>query len=296
MEYTVIIHVVAAIVFCPLIPGIINKVKAFFAGRNGKPVLQMYFDIGKLLRKGAVYSRTTTWIFRVSPPVSVAVGLIAVMLVPFGRIPGMFAFPGDIVMLAYLFGLSRFTTVLGAMDTGSAFEGMGASREVQFSMLAEPAMLLCLCALSALSGETSMVGIFTSMQAGTRFVLAAAMFIVLLAENSRFPFDDPNTHLELTMVHEVMVLDHCGPDLAFIEYGSAMKLWVYSSLIAGLIVPFNFGNTWASLSAGLCALLIVVAVVGIVESVMARLRLIRVPQLLVGATILSLIGLVLVIR
>jgi formate hydrogenlyase subunit 4 len=296
MEYTVIFHVVAAIALCPLMPGIINKVKAFFAGRMGKPVLQMYFDIGKLLRKGAVYSRTTTWIFRVSPLVSVAVGVIAVMLVPLGRTPGMLAFSGDMVMLAYLFGLSRFTTVLGAMDTGSAFEGMGASREVQFSMLAEPAMLLCLCALSALTGETSMIGMFTTMRAGTRPVLAAAMFIVLLAENSRIPFDDPNTHLELTMVHEVMVLDHSGPDLAFIEYGSALKFWVYGSLVAGLLMPFSFESSWTSLASGLCILVLVAAAVGIVESVMARLRLIRVPQLLVGATILSLIGLVLVIR
>jgi len=256
MQYITIIHVIFALILCPVIPGIINRVKALFAGRKGKPVLQMYYDLGKLLKKGAVYSRTTTWIFKASPLISAATGIIGVMLVPLGKNPGLLAFPGDMVLLVYLFGLSRFATVLAALDTGSAFEGMGASREVQFSMLAEPAMLLGLCALSALSGETSMNTMFTSLQAGTRPVLAAAIFIVLLAENSRIPFDDPNTHLELTMVHEAMILDHSGPDLAFIEYGAALKLGIYASLTASLIVPQSFSGDWMSLVAGLITLIL----------------------------------------
>jgi len=296
MKYIITTHLLFTLILCPVIPGIIQKVKAFFAGRKGKPVLQMYYDWGKLLRKGAVYSRTTTWIFKASPLISVATGIIGVMLVPLGKTPNLLSFPGDMILLVYLFGFARFATVLAALDTGSAFEGMGASREVQFSMLAEPAMLLGLCALSALSGETSMSTMFTSLQAGTRPVLAAAIFIVLLAENSRIPFDDPNTHLELTMIHEVMILDHSGPDLAFIEYGAALKFWIYASLTASLIVPPGFSGEWKSLGAGLIALILVVAAVGIVESVMARLKLTRVPQLLVGATILSLISLILIIR
>ncbi len=296
MKVTIFFHVIAALMLSPLLPGIINKVKASFAGRKGRPVVQMYYDLAKLLHKGTVYSRTTTWIFQASPLVTAAVGIIGVMLVPLGNTPGLLAFPGDYILLVYLFGVSRFFTVLAALDTGSPFEGMGASREVQFSLLAEPALLLGLCALSALSGETSMNTMVTSLQAGTRPVLAGAIFIVLLAENARIPFDDPTTHLELTMVHEVMILDHSGPDLALIEYGSALKLWAYASLTASLIIPQGMMYPWASMGAGFAALLAVIVAVGIMESVMARLRLVRVPQLLVGATILSLISLILIIR
>lgn len=296
MKFTIFFHVLAAFILSPMIPGIINKVKAFFAGRKGKPVLQMYYDLAKLVQKGTVYSRTTTWIFQATPLVTAAVGIIGVMLVPLGNTPGMLAFSGDYILLVYLFGVSRFFTVLAALDTGSPFEGMGASREVQFSLLAEPALLLGLCALSALSGETSMNTMFTSLQAGTRPVLACAIFIVLLAENARIPFDDPTTHLELTMVHEVMILDHSGPDLALIEYGSALKLWAYASLTASLIVPQEIVNAWGAMGAGFLALAGVTVMVGLMESIMARLKLIRIPQLLVGATILSLISLILIIR
>ncbi|ACN16956.1 HyfC [Desulforapulum autotrophicum HRM2] len=296
MRFITIIHVLSALMLSPVIPGIINKVKALFAGRKGKPVLQMYYDLGKLLRKGSVYSRTTTWIFKASPLISTAAGVVGVMLVPLGNGSNLLTFQGDMILVVYLFGFSKFATVMAALDTGSAFEGMGASREVQFSMLAEPAMLLGLCALSALSGETSLNTMFTSLQTGTRPILAAAIFIVLLAENSRIPFDDPNTHLELTMVHEAMILDHSGPDLALIEYGATLKFWIYASLTASLLVPPGISGEGSSLVAGLIALFLVAVAVGIVESIMARLRLIRVPQLLVGATILSLISLILIIR
>lgn len=221
---------------------------------------------------------------------------MGILIVPLGRIPGLLVFPGDMVLLAYLFSFSRFFMVLAALDTGSAFEGMGASREVQFSMLAEPALLLCLCALSALGGKTSINEMFTALQAGTRPVLAAALFIVLLAENARIPFDDPNTHLELTMVHEVMILDYSGVDLAYMEYAACLKLWVYSSLTASLVVPTCMDASFGALAAGMVSLLTVAAAVGVVESVMARFRLIRIPQLLVGAAILSLVCLILIIR
>jgi formate hydrogenlyase subunit 4 len=296
MKITIIIHVIAAFVLSPLLLGMINRIKAIFAGKKGKPLLQVYYDLAKLLQKGAVYSTTTTWIFTASPLVALLAGIVGVMVVPLGKTAGFLAFPGDMILLVYLFGLSRFVTVLAALDTGSSFEGMGASREVQFSLLAEPALLMGLCALSALGGEISMNTMVTSLQAGTRPVLAGAIFIVLLAENSRFPFDDPATHLELTMIHEVMILDHSGPDLALIEYGAALKFWAYASLTASLIIPQGIDGEWMSLGAGLLALMVVAAAVGIIESIMARLRLIRVPQLLVGATILSLICLILIIR
>ena len=304
MNYPVMIHVAVSLVSAPFLFGVINKVKAGFAGRKGPPLLQLYHDLWKLLRKGAVYSRTTTGVFRLSPLVSVAVGVFAVMMVPLGLPESAIVFQGDIFMLAYLFGLARFTTVLAAMDTGSAFEGMGASREVQFAMLAEPAMLVGLAALSLLSGEASISGILSALHSGVipakghlvLPIVISSLFIVLLAENARIPVDDPNTHLELTMIHEVMVLDHGGVDLGLIHYGAALKLWVFASIVAGILVPMKMPSAWADALLGAGSLLVVTVVIGVVESSMARLRLLRVPQLLTGATILSLVALIIAMR
>jgi formate hydrogenlyase subunit 4 len=297
------IHLAVSLVAAPFLFGVINKVKAAFAGRKGPPLFQLYYDIVKLMRKGAVYSRTTTEIFRLSPLVSVAVGVLAVMTVPLGFKSGVIGFSGDIFLLAYLFGLARFTTVLAAMDTGSAFEGMGASREVQFSMLAEPALLIGLSALSHLTGESSLSGILSSLKNGMGSsghvvlpICVASLFIVLLAENARIPVDDPNTHLELTMIHEVMVLDHGGMDLGLIHYGAALKLWVFASIITGVLVPFKTSAPFLDVLVAAAAMLFVAAAVGVVESCMARLRMLRVPQLLTGATILSLVALIIAMR
>ena len=304
MNHPPYLHVAVSLLAAPFLFGVINKVKAAFAGRKGPPLLQLYYDIVKLMRKSAVYSRTTTEIFRLSPLVSVAVGVLAVMTVPLGQKESLISFHGDIFFLAYLFGMARFTTVLAAMDTGSAFEGMGASREVQFSMLAEPALLVGLAALSLLTGESSVAGILSALRSGVDSasghvvlpICVASLFIVLLAENARIPVDDPNTHLELTMIHEVMVLDHGGMDLGFIHYGAALKLWVFSSIIAGLLVPVKTSAPFTGVLLVWAALLLVTVSVGVVESTMARLRMLRVPQLLTGATILSLVALIIAMR
>ena len=292
-----------AIVLSPLLLGVINRTKALFAGRKGQPLLQVYFDLWKLLRKGAVYSRTTTWIFRAGPIVGLAAVLTATVLVPLGGLPATVSFIGDLVLFAYLLGLMRLFTVLAALDTGSSFEGMGASREVTFSALAEPALLLGLAALARQSGSLSLSTIYSSLSTDTWLkagpmlaLVVAALMVVLLAENARIPVDDPNTHLELTMIHEVMVLDHSGPDFAFILYGAALKLWVLGALLAGLIVPVRTGKPWLDGGACLLGILALAIIVGIVESSMARLRLLRVPQLLVGAGALAMVALILSLR
>ncbi|PKN18816.1 MAG: hydrogenase, partial [Deltaproteobacteria bacterium HGW-Deltaproteobacteria-22] len=226
-----ILPILSGLLLAPLLQGIVNRTKARFGGRRGQPLLQAYFDLLKLLRKGAVYSRTTTWIFRAGPSIGLAATLVALTLIPIGRgAPSAMHFTGDLFLLAYCLGLVRFFTVLAALDTGSAFEGMGASREVQFSALAEPALIVALAALARLSGHLSLsditaaIGVTSWEVAGPALALIAlALFVVFLSENSRIPVDDPNTHLELTMIHEVMILDHSGPDLAFIEYGAALK-------------------------------------------------------------------------
>jgi formate hydrogenlyase subunit 4 len=295
------IPLLLAMVLAPLMVSVINRVKAIFAGRRGQPLLQPYFDIWKLLHKGAVYSRTTSWLFRAGPIVTLASVLVAAALMPLGNCPSLMSFSGDLIVFAYLLALGRFFTVVAALDTGSAFEGMGASREVFFSALAEPALLLGLAALAKKTIGTPLITLteihshISQMWTGSGLVLvfvAIVFGVVFLAENSRIPVDDPNTHLELTMIHEVMVLDHSGPDLAFILYGAALKLWVLGALIVGMIVP-STGNMAIDLATSLLAMLAVAVLVGVIESVMARLRILRVSQLLVGAIALSVLALVL---
>jgi formate hydrogenlyase subunit 4 len=302
MIFLSLAHLLLAMVLAPLLLGIINRTKAWFAGRNGPPLLQAYFDLWKLLHKGAVYSRTTTWIFRAGPIVSLAACLTALTLLPFGGAPGLFAFPGDFLLLVYLLALARFFIVAAALDTGSSFEGMGASREVLFSLFAEPGLLLGLAAvarqralLDRQADPLSLAAIHAPLgsQAGLILVLVAiAFFVILLVENSRIPADDPNTHLELTMIHEVMVLDHSGPDFAFILYGAAVKLWLLAGLLVNVVVPQTGIVVLDSLLA-LAAMGILALLVGVVESCVARLRLVRVPQLLVGATALTALALIL---
>lgn len=297
------INFALALLIAPLLLGVINRTKAFFAGRTGQPLLQAYFDLWKLLHKGAVYSRTTTWVFRAGPVVGLACVILAAAIVPFGGSRAMIAFPCDLILLAYLLGVARFFTVLAALDTGSSFEGMGASREVQFSALAEPALLLGLAAVARLTGSFSLSDMFPALSmsapanSGPVVVLVAgALLVVFLAENARIPVDDPNTHLELTMIHEAMVLDHGGPDFAFILYGAALKLWVLGSLLVSVAAPVRTGNAALDVAAALGMMLCLAVLVGVVESSMARLRLLRVPRLLVGAVVLSGLAFVLLLR
>ena len=293
----------SALFLAPLLLGIVNRTKALFAGRRGQPLLQSYHDLWKLLQKGAVYSGTTTWLFRAGPLIGLAAAGVSLLFVPFAGARALAAFPGDLVLFAYLLGLMRFVTVLAALDTGSSFEGMGASREVTFSALAEPALLLGLAALARRGGGFSLsdgyaaVRLFDFGPSGGLPILliGAAFLVVYLAENARIPFDDPNTHLELTMIHEVMVLDHGGPDLAFVQYAAAIKLWVFGALVVGVLLPIRTGQVALDLAAGFAGMAVLAVATGCVESTMARLRLNRVPQLLVTATVLSALALMLVL-
>lgn len=298
-----LLPVVAALLLAPLLFGVINRTKACFAGRHGQPLLQLYWDLGKLLRKGATYSRTTSWLFRAGPVVGLAAVGTALALTPAGGIGAPLAFPGDLLLFAYLLCLMRFFTVVAALDTGSSFEGMGASREVLFSALAEPALLLGLAAVAMETRSVSLSGMLGGIGGGSwrsqgpaLGLVVAALAVVLVTENARLPVDDPTTHLELTMIHEVMVLDHGGPDLALILYGAALKLWVLGALVVGLAVPVRSGDPLLDGGAFLLGMLGLAVLIGILESSMARLRLTRVPKLLVGAAALAVLAVVLVLR
>jgi formate hydrogenlyase subunit 4 len=297
------IHVLLALTLPPLLLGVIAKTKAVFAGRVGPPVLQPYYDLIKLFRKGSVFSTTTTWVFRAGPVVGLATAGIAVLLVPLANSRAPISFTGDLLLLAYLLGLGRFFTASAALDTGSSFEGMGAAREVTFACLAEPALFLGLLVLARLSGSLQLAGMLGGSLAAHWATAGASLalvllswFIVLLAENSRIPFDDPNTHLELTMIHEVMVLDHSGPAFGMVLYGAALKLFVFGALVVRLAFPLATGLRWLDWPLFVGGMLAVAAVIGVVESTMARLRLTHVPVLLAAACLLSAFGVILLVR
>ena len=298
-----LIAVLFALILAPFLRTLINRTKAFAAGRQGPPLFQPYHQLAKLLGKGAVYSDTTTWVFRAGPVVGLATTLGALCLVPLGG-QSLVHFEGDLVLFAYLLGLGRFFTILAALDTGSSFEGMGASREAFFSALTEPALLLGLGGLAALTRSTSLAGIYGGLRVipfdGARlpallFILGA-FGILYLAENSRIPVDDPTTHLERTMIHEAMILDHGGVDLGLIEYAGALKLWVLGLLVSGLLFPFSTGSAWGDGAVSLGGLAVLALAVGGVESSMARLRLRRVPLLLASAFVMSALWVLWVLR
>lgn len=299
--FRLLAHISLYLFFAPMLLSITVRVKARFSGRSGPPLLQPYRDILRCISKGATFSTTTTALFRIGPAVGLAAFATASLLIPV--IPGYapLSFNGDFLLLAYLFGVARFFTVLAAMDTGSSFEGMGAGRELMISALAEPALFLCMAVLLRTSGGFAIAtalgpGIDSawSAQALPLWLSAASLFFLLLAENCRIPVDDPTTHLELTMIHEVMVLDHSGPDFAFIQLGAAIKYMVFSALLVGLLVPAlpDLGSVWAGGAARFIAMALTAASVGVIESVMARLRMDRVRLFLTTAVVFPAVGLV----
>jgi formate hydrogenlyase subunit 4 len=295
-----LLPLIVALALAPLMQGVIVRTKSVMVGRKGQPLMQPYWDLWKLLHKSAVYSQTTSWIFQMGPVVGLTSLLLALTLIPFGGFSALLSFSGDFIVLAYLMTIGRFFTVLAALDTGSSFEGMGASREVTFSALAEPALFLSIAALARQTGRISLSPLLTAVSwdvwahaAPMLSLTLAALLIVLLAENARIPVDDPTTHLELTMIHEVMALDHSGPDFALIQYGAALKMWLFAAIVIGVAVPWHLGNRWIDTAVGLVGMLILAFATGLIESSMARLRLLRVPQLLLVAIVLSALALAL---
>ncbi len=279
------------LLLAPLLPGVINKVKAWVAGRRGPPVLQLYYDLARLGRKGVVFSTVASPAFLVAPALAWVAVVGAALLLPLGPGGSGVGFRGDMLMLIYLLALARFGTAWAALETGSAFEGMGAAREVSYAVLAEAAILAAVLALGLRAGSTSLAGMLSPPAGAGVVLLAAGLFTVLLAENCRVPFDDPNTHLELTMVHEVMVLDHSGPPLALILHGAAVKLMLFSLLLVEAVLPL--GQLSAPVAAvGLAGGVLAVSLgVGLVESLLARFAFRRVPLLLTTAFLLCLFAL-----
>ena len=300
--FDTVIHVILLLAMPPLLIGVINKTKAWFGGRVGPPLLQLYYDIFKLMRKSMVLSDTTTWIFVAAPLMTLAAVLVAGLLVPFGHAHAPISFVGDLILFAYLFGLARFLTTAAALDTGSSFEGMGASREVTFACFSEPALFFAFLVLAKISGSLTLTTMLratvdVSVTASAPLILIAiGLFVVLLAENGRIPVDDPNTHLELTMIHEVMVLDHSGPLFGVILYAASLKLFVLGSVLLHIITPSYAAMRWFDWPLFMVQMVCLAVAVGVVESVMARLQMRHVPYLLVFALISCGFGFLLLIR
>jgi len=283
----------AGVAAAPLLAMIITKVKAWFSGRKGPAWLQNYSTLRKLLRKTPVYSTSTTFIFRLGPVIILAGIIIALCLMPMaGRAP-LVSFSGDVILLLYLLGLGRFFIISAAMDTASPFEGMGAAREALYGALAETTVFVILILFERLEGGLSLssylssqatLGLWGHTGASTILVIIA-LFMVLLTENARVPVDDPTTHLELTMIHEVMVLDHSGPEFALIEAASWLKLFFYSAFIANLLCPFR--NSFLGLIFFPLLVIIIYAIIGVVESITARYKLNMVPKFILTSFALA---------
>jgi len=279
------------ILFAPLLPGIINKVKAWVAGRRGPPVLQLYFDLARLWRKGAVLSTAVSLAHVAGPAVAWVALLAAALLLPLVPAHDGLGFRGDVFLFVYLLALARFCIALAALDAGSAFEGMGAARDVTYAVLAEAALIAALLTLGVQSGSAALKAMLIPSAGAGAALLAAGLFAVLLAENCRVPFDDPNTHLELTMIHEVMVLDHSGPPLAVILHGAAMKLLLYSVVLAETVLPIGELRPIPAALGLVASVLSIAGGVGLVESLTARLAFRRVPLFLTTAFLLCLFAL-----
>lgn len=273
--------------------GIVVRVKSIAQGRKGPVILQPMYDIWRLLRKGSVFSTTSSFIFQIAPSVYFASVLMAMCVVPFCGYRGIVSFEADFIFFAYVLALGKFFNIIGALDTGSSFEGMGASREALFSMLAEPAFFLLIGTLGLLTDHLSFADIFSTFHFGdyTTYAFAAiAAFVLLMIcmiENSRMPVDDPKTHLELTMIHEVMVLDNSGFDMGLIMQATNMKFAMYSALIANLFIG-NL-NLYTSIAAFFGIELVCAISVGLIESFMARYRMSHNAQFILVLSSLALL-------
>jgi formate hydrogenlyase subunit 4 len=283
--------------------GIIVRTKSITSGRKGPGIFQPMKDIFRLFKKGSVYSKTTSFIFQIAPSIYIASIIMAIMVIPLGQYKGIISFDGDFVFFAYVLGTGKFFSIISAMDTGSSFEGMGASREALFSMFAEPAFFILMGSFSLLTGHTSFQEIFASLHFGSyiSYILGALATFVLvmitMVENSRMPIDDPKTHLELTMVHEVMILDNSGFDLGMILYATNLKFAMYGALIANLFMG-SF-PLYLTIPIFFIIQVLFAITVGILESFTARFRMNHNAQYILALSSVSLLiflGVLLVLK
>ncbi len=298
-------QVMIILALAPLLGGIIKKVKAFFQIREGPSVFQPYYDIAKLLKKDSVVSENVSWIFHAAPVISFAAILTAGLLVPIYISPLPLGFAGDLIAVVYLFALARFFTALASLDAGSSFGGMGGSREMFIASLVEPAMMLSIFAVAVNVGSTNLSFISQAVSnigidaMSPSYLLAfVAFFIIAIAETGRIPVDNPATHLELTMIHEAMILEYSGKQLAIVELGAMMKQLLVFSLLANIFFPWGIASdaSVVAIVVSLMIYLIKVVIIGVgmaaVETSTAKWRLFRLPELMSISLMLSFLALI----
>ncbi|KNZ41792.1 respiratory chain complex I subunit 1 family protein [Acetobacterium bakii] len=299
-----IVQISVIILIAPLVNGIIKKIKALTQKRTGGPLLQMYYDLFKMLKKTAVVSDVSSWIFKVTPFIVFSTAVAAALIVPVTTLIKPRWFPGDLIMLVSIFALGRFFMMLAALDAGSTFGGMGASREAMISSLIEPSIIVSLITVGLIAKSTSVFEIMNFMQEihnplihPVYIMSFCALVIIIIAETSRIPVDDPGTHLELTMVHEAMVLEYSGRNLALMELGAAIKQLVFITLLVNIFIPHDqlinitgFAGIGISLLVYLLKIVVVSIVIAIAEVSTVKLRLFSIPNLAALSFILSFIG------
>ena len=295
----VIINLLILLLVPFLMVGIIKKTKAFWSGRKGVSLFQPILDFIRLLKKDAVYSNTTSWVFKFAPIITFSSVIFASFFVPLATGEALINLQFSFIIFAYVLGLGKFFSLLGALDTGSSFEGMGASREACFSTIVEPAFFIALASVSALSQNYTFESFRQILDRAGMYgyliiaLLVLTLFIMLLVESCRVPVDDPTTHLELTMIHEVMVLDNSGVDLAFITWGAAIKMFIFAALIANIIIPVGLTPV-VSIILFLLIMFLLSFVIGSLESAIARFRMTHVFEFIFIMSITALLILALV--
>jgi len=289
------------LLFVPfLMAGVIKKTKSFWGGRKGPSILQPWYDFVKLVKKDFVISKTTSGVFRIAPLVQITSVIFAALFIPLAAGSALINVQAGLIIFAYTLSLGKFMSLISAMDTGSSFEGMGASREACFTSIVEPAFFMVIASVMALTGNytfDSLKEILTS--AGSYGILitvfaVVVLFIMILIEGSRVPVDDPATHLELTMIHEVMILDNSGSDLALFTWANGIKMLLISSLIAYMIIPQGIGDL-LSIIYYLLIMFALSVIIGTVESCMARIRMSHVFEFIFIMSSLALVVLSLVV-
>ena len=291
---TIFINILILLIAPFLMLGLIKKTKAFWGGRKGVRILQPLYDVIRLLKKEVVYSETTSWVFKISPIIGFVTILFASLFVPMATGSAIINMPFGFIIFSYILGFGKFFSLISALDTGSSFEGMGASREACFSTLVEPAFFILMGSLVALTQISTFENLkFILNNAGAYgyliiIISIIAIFIMLLIEGCRVPVDDPTTHLELTMIHEVMILDNSGIDLGLITWGAAIKMFIFEALIASLMIPMGL-PMWGTILAFLCIISILSIIIGTIESSIARFRMTHIFEFIFIMSILALL-------
>lgn len=292
-----IISIIIILGLAPLFAGLVNKQKAILTGRIGAPILQPFYELQRLFKKETINAATSSILSRISPVLNLVTLIIAAAILPVGFWKPLISFNGDIILFAYILSLARFFQILAAMDIGSSFEGMGAAREATFALFAEPIFFFTIGSISIISGFTSLYDIYHSIRLDNIsyevfiVICSISVFMLAVTECSRMPVDDPNTHLELTMIHEVMILDNSGIDLFLYQYSSYVKLFIYAVLEISFFYPFSKQSYLLGILIFVTGSVALTFALGMVETITSRYKMKNIPQYLLFATAIGILNL-----